>query len=133
MNSFNGHIGSIETAGHLSMVGVDIGGIFLYALVIETPQTAPWLAVGRPVAALFKETEVILGVGGSLPVSILNRIPGTLTRLEQGTLLSRAVLQAPAGEVTALVPTGALTGLGLREQYPAVALIKTNEVMLSPL
>jgi molybdopterin-binding protein len=85
------------------------------------------------VAALFKETEVILGVGESFPVSILNRIPGILTRLERGTLLSRAVLQAAAGEVTALVPTGALTGLGLREQEAAVALIKTNEIMLSPL
>jgi hypothetical protein len=40
MNSLNGHIATIETAGHLSLVGVDLGGIRLYALVIETPLTA---------------------------------------------------------------------------------------------
>lgn len=134
MNRFEGHIAEIRTHGHLSLVLVDLpGGQALRAIVIESPDAADYLREGNRIAALFKETEVILCTGDGASISIQNRIPATVSSIERGTLLSRVALDSGPGVIEAVVQTECLATLGLKEGSGVLALIKTNEVMLSAL
>lgn len=134
MNRFEGHISKIRTHGPLSMVSVALPGTLeLRAIVIESPDTATYLREGNRIAVLFKETEVILCTGDSAGTSILNRIPAEVRDIEQSALLSRVALHSPAGTLDAIVPSESLPALGLRNGMQIMALVKTNEVMLSAL
>ncbi len=132
MNKLKGHISHIETAGDLSVVTVGLPGEFqLKVIVIETPDTAPYLSIGHAVFTLFKETEVILSTEQHPAISILNRIPCILEKIETGKLLSRIELRSPAGNLVGVVPTASLALLSLQPGQNVFAMIKFNEIMLS--
>lgn len=132
MNSFDGHIVKIEVCDDLSLVSVWVSEeINLHTIVVETPDTADYLRMDNPVKVLFKETEVILGKGNNIPVSLQNRIPGTVKRIEKGTLISRVVVRTQVGEITSIISTRGIDRLRLTENDSVVALIKLNEIMLS--
>jgi molybdopterin-binding protein len=134
MNRLEGHIGEIRTHGHLSLVMVNLpGSTTLRAIVIESPGSADYLREGNQIAVLFKETEVILCTGDAASISIQNRIPATVRGIEAGTLLSRVSLDTDMGRLETIVQTECLDTLCLKEGAEVLALIKTNEVMLSAL
>lgn len=131
MNVFTGEIAAVAVQGSLSLVQVSVGSTRLFAIVIDTPTSASYLAVGTLVQAIFKETEVIIGVGADHRVSLQNKLPGSVQSIEAGTLLSRVTLETVAGKVVSIITTQAVEQLGLREGTDVTAMIKTNEMMLS--
>lgn len=131
MNRFEGNIVKVETSGPLSLATIALGdGVAVTAIVIETPESAPYLREGGAVSVLFKETEVILATGPCQEVGIENRIPGTVRSVEAGPLLSKVSLETASGGLEAVVSSKALASLGLERGDQAVALVKINEVML---
>ncbi len=132
MNRFEGSIAKIDSHGHLSMVTVSVsGGLSVRSIVIETPETARYLKTGQEIAVLFKETEVILCTVETPAISIQNRFEVMVREIEEGSLLSRILLQGEVGELAAVIPSETLSLLGLQTGKKVMALIKTNEVMLS--
>ncbi len=132
MNSFHGYIANIEVSGNLSLVSVRVNSeILVKAIVIETPDTAPYLFVGNEVNVIFKETEVVIGLENNLDVSLQNRINGTITSIEKGDLISKVVLETIAGPIVSVISTEAISQLKLREGLSVTAMIKLNEIMLS--
>lgn len=132
MNRFRGHIGAIEVSGGLSLVTVAITDkLQLKAIVIETPETARYLKHGQPVEVLFKETEVVVAGPGEHRISLQNRIPGVITEIEKGQLLSRLRIDTEVGELRAVISSNAVSQLGLRPSASVIAMIKLNETMLS--
>lgn len=133
MNKIDGHISRIDVDGHLSVVTVRIEDILLSAVMLESRDSAPWLYKGAPISVLFKETEVVLGIGENHRISVQNRIPGTILQLEKGNLLAKVLLETPVGQITAVLPSRAISDLGLRKNTEVMAMIKLNEIMLSAL
>ena len=131
MNSLEGKIASVHVHGNLSLVEVETGGGIVKSVVIETPDTADYLSAGESITILFKETEVVVGKRMDAEVSIQNRLSCTLMAIERGKLLSRLKMQCSAGEITSIITTQAVDQLKLEEGDTVVAMIKTNEVMLS--
>lgn len=131
MNELRGTIETVEVSGSLSLVRVRVADLLLSAIVVDTPATLSYLHAGAEVAVIFKETEVVLGVGEAPTVSLQNRIPGTVKAVERATLLSRVVLDTAHGPIVSVITTRAVDQLGLAPGVPAMALIKTNEIMLS--
>ena len=132
MNRFEGTIRSIDNHGHLSLVTVAVADeLSVKSIVIETPETAGYLRADSRIAVLFKETEVILSDPGTSPISVPNRFEVKVMEIEEGRLLSRIVLRSTAGELAAVSPSETLPILGLEIGIDVLALIKTNEVMLS--
>ena len=131
MNQFRGNIEGIEVSGSLSLVRVRVAEFLLSAIIIDTPDTLHYLEPGREVSVVFKETEVVLGTSSNLTVSLQNRIPGTVAAIEHGQLLSRVTLDTNLGPLVSVITSKAVTQLGFAEGSAAVALIKTNEMMLS--
>lgn len=132
MNKFEGTIEKVESHGDLSLVTVAIqGGLSVRSIVIETPETAPYLQEGHPISVVFKETEVILCSSETPQISIRNKFPMEIVDVEEGRLLSRVLLRGEAGELASVVPSETISGLGLQPGKKVFALVKTNEVMLS--
>lgn len=132
MNNISGQISQIEVSGHLSIVSVAITEeLQLKAIVVETPATADYLQKGQAIQMLFKETEVVIGNGDQLNISLQNKIPATILHLEKGKLLSKLRLATVAGNINAIISTHAVHELQLQEQQTVTAMVKLNEVMLS--
>ena len=131
MNKLQGHIKTVEVSGTLSLVAVAVTPqLLLKTIVIDTPQTATYLKIDQQVELLFKETEVIIGIGNQSQISLQNQIPATLLNMEQGKLLSKLKLKTEAGEITSIISTAAVEALQLRDGSDVTAMVKLNEVML---
>ncbi len=131
MNELQGHIAWVETSGNLSLVAIEIyPGLILKAIVIDTPQTASYLQEGSQVLAVFKETEVIIGVGEQLQISLQNQIPVKITQIEKGKLLSKLTLESNSGNLRSIISTTAVHNLNLKTGDWVLAMVKLNEVML---
>ena len=109
----------------------NVGDLLLSAIIIDTPETLDYLAIGNKVMVVFKETEVVLGLDTEQQISLQNRIPGSVAAIERGTLLSRVTLDTAVGSIVSVITSNAVAQLGLEVGSAAVALVKTNEIMLS--
>jgi molybdopterin-binding protein len=133
MNSFSGHIADVKTHGTMSVVCVQMdSGDTLMSVVIDTPETAPYLEKGKKVNVLFKEMEVAVTTQKELDISIENKISGVIANMETGVLLSRLILETNMGEVTAIISTMSLRQLGLVEKMKVLIMVKFNEIILAP-
>ncbi|WP_236974313.1 TOBE domain-containing protein [Membranihabitans maritimus] len=132
MNKFQGHISEINTRGNFSVITVTVNNkIKLKSIVIDTPESATYISSDRIVNVVFKETEVILSTDKLPAISLLNRIPGTISEIEAGELLSRVVLCTDIGPVISVISTLAVYELDLTVGCDIMAMIKLNEIILS--
>ena len=74
MNVLKGEIETITVRTSLSLVGIKVGQTRLSAIVIDTPETAPYLQIGNAINVIFKETEVIVGSGTEHHISLQNKL-----------------------------------------------------------
>ncbi|NNJ90013.1 MAG: TOBE domain-containing protein [Eudoraea sp.] len=134
MNRLKGHIEHLEISGDLTLVTVLlIDEIRIKAIVIDTPKSAPYLKKGGKVAILFKETEVVIGDHNDHKISLQNRMLGILKTIEQGHLLSSLTVETAVGNIRSTISTAAVLALKLEPGSKIMAMVKLNEVMLSPL
>lgn len=131
MNRLHGQITHIQSDGHVSLVDVAVGRDIFSAILLETPATAPYLATGREVEVLFKETEVSLAKELSGRISLRNRLKATVRQVRRGAILSELELDCQGQRVTSVVTTRSVERLNIREGDAVEALIKANEVTLS--
>ena len=132
MNKVKGIISGIEVSGSLSLVSVHCGKIILKSIIIDTPDTVGYLVQGADVELLFKETEVVIAKPGPLDISLQNRIPATIFSLAKGELLSSLVLSSELGKLESIISTAAVMQLKLEPGSAVQAMVKLNEMMLSP-
>ncbi|MEZ4968795.1 MAG: TOBE domain-containing protein [Flavobacteriaceae bacterium] len=132
MNSFSAHITEVTTNGAISIVGVRMhSGEKLMSIVIDTPQSAPYLKKGNMVNVLFKEMEVTVSTHLELDISIENRIAGKIAYMETGVLLSRLTLETTLGEIIAIISTMSVVQMGLDKGMKVMIMVKLNEIILA--
>ncbi|QDH80295.1 tobe domain protein [Echinicola soli] len=133
MNRLTGHIKDITSSEQMSIVTILLKGqIEMQSLIIDTSSSAPYLKEGTQIQVLFKETEVIIGTSGHAGMSIENNIPGEILEIKRGKLLSRLSISTSCGNLVALISTQSATSLELTLNMPIQAMVKSNEVILSP-
>jgi len=130
MNQLRGCITAIESNGFVSLVDVAVGADRFAAILLESPASAPYLAIGRDVRVLFKETEVSLAKNLSGQLSLRNRLNGKVRHIRRGAILSEVELDYQGESVTSIITTRAVDRLDLLEGDEVEALIKANEVSL---
>jgi molybdate transport system regulatory protein len=132
MNTLKGKIAEVKVHESLSLVRVEVNGQLFSAIVIDTPNTVDYLETGANINLIFKETEVILARGDKLNISLQNRFFGPVISVESGDLLSKVVVNAKQGAITSIITTNAVRQLEIEVGTEVTALVKTNEMMLSP-
>ena len=130
LNVLPGIIQDFKVHGNLTLVKVNVTNIIITSIVIETPETAGYLKVGAPIKVMFKETEVIIGKI-SKDISLQNRIPVKVVKIKTGQLLSQLDLQFGKLAVSSIITSNAVKQLQLAVGAEVIAMIKTNEIMLS--
>lgn len=130
MNKLQGQIAAVDSNSHMALVDVAVDGDIFTATLLETPQTAPYLQVGRPVTLLFKETEVSLAKNLSGLLSLRNRFAATVRAIERGGILSAVTLDYRGMTLTSIITTRSVARLQLAVGDTVEALIKANEIAL---
>ncbi|WP_108868032.1 TOBE domain-containing protein [Aquimarina aquimarini] len=131
MNVLKGKITAIKTNDSISIVTIQVASIFFNTILIETPDTAPYLQKGNSIKIIFKETEVIIGKGTTHLTSIQNQISGEIINIEKGMLLSKLIIDTTVGKITAIITSDATDQLQLKIGEKITSMIKTTEIMLS--
>ena len=131
MNILKGHIDSIKVNGDLSIVKVRVGSVLFSTILIDTPETAPYLQLENQVKIIFKETEVILGVGDMSGISLRNKMQGKVCSIESDNLLSKVSIDTEMGKITSIITSNAVNQLKIVLGMEITAMVKTNELMLS--
>jgi molybdate transport system regulatory protein len=133
MNQLKGIISAIQSNGHMSLVDVSIGRDTFTSILLETPESTPYLKIGHAVALLFKATEVSLGKNLSGMLSLRNRIPSTVRSIRRGDILSEVELEYDGQVFYSIVTTRAVDRLELVAGDAVEALVKSNEMSLREL
>ena len=131
MNSLKGKIEAVNVSGDLSIVTVKVNNTNFSAIVIDTPKTDNYLVKGNPVNVIFKETEVIIGVGSVEGISLRNKLFGEVISIASDTLLSKLIVDTDVGEITSIITSKSVKRLKIEVGTKLTAMIKTNELMLS--
>ena len=131
MNVLRGNIAEVRVNGELSIVRVDAGGHLLSCIVIDTPETAEYLVKGEAVKVIFKETEVIIGIGSTDGISLRYKFKGRVARIDSDILLSKLTIATSVGNITSIITSNAVSELGISMGSEVTAMIKTNELILS--
>lgn len=131
MNVLRGIINNLTISDNLTLITIKVNNIEMSAIVIDTPNTAPYLKQGNAIDILFKETEVIIGVGNTFQLSIRNKISGVIEKINSNELLSKLTINTSIGSLNSIITTNAVKQLNLKIGMEVTAMIKTNEIMLS--
>lgn len=133
MNRLEGTIKEIITHEGISLVRLDSPGNLVFtSVVIDTSETAGYLKTGNRVSMLFKETEVSIAKGAVENISLQNRIPCKIKAINKGILFCGLHLVCGDNNLYSIITSNACRQLMLKENDAVIALIKTNEVSLSP-
>ncbi len=130
MNKLKGYIKNINSSQNLSIVEIDLNGIDICSIVVETPETASYLKTGNQVFVLFKETEVSIGKNVQGLISLRNQIPCKVTKIEKGKILSKIDLECKEHRIVSIITTSSVERLNLSIGDEVTAFIKSNEVSL---
>jgi len=132
MNILKGNITSIQGSDSLSLVKITVGSSIFTAIIIDTPESEVYFKIGNTVNVYFKETEVIIAKNEPLNISIQNKILCEIDSMKQGKILTELYLSFGEFNIKSLITTNACKTLNLKIGDLVLALIKTNEVSLSP-
>ena len=132
MNTLNGIITAIQSHEGLSLVKVKSNDTIFTSIVLDTPETVSYLQLDHSVKIIFKETEVIISKDFNPNISIQNRLLCTIQSIKKGVILSQINLVAGETMIKSIITSNACDQLALKENDTIMALIKTNEVSLSP-
>jgi len=132
MNILKGNITNIHESESLSLVKIAVGNIIFTSIIIDTPESDSYFKIGNTVKIYFKETEVIIAKNELLNISIQNKIPCTIISMKLGEILTELHLKFEDFDIKSLITTNACKTLDLKNDDAVLALIKTNEISLSP-
>lgn len=132
MNTLNGYITAIQSHEGISLVKVNSNNTHFTSIVLDTAETASYLKNGHFVKIIFKETEIFISKDLNPNLSIQNRLQCSIESIKKGVLLSQINLNFGETILKSIITTNACEQLDLKENDSVLALIKTNEISLSP-
>lgn len=132
MNILKGNITNIKGSESLSLVKIAVGSTTFTAIIIDTPESEDYFKIGNSVNVYFKETEVIIAKNEPLNISIQNKIICKIDSMKQGEILTELHLSFGEFNIKSIITSNAVKTLNLKNDDFVLALIKTNEVSLSP-
>jgi molybdopterin-binding protein len=132
MNILKGIISEIQSHEGISLVKVNSNNTVFSSIVLDTVETASYLEIDTDVKIIFKETEVIISKDLIPNISIQNQLLCQIQSIKKGVLLAEISLLFGKSIIKSIITTNACGKLNLQEADTILALIKTNEVSLSP-
>lgn len=132
MNKIPGIIHSIQSESHLSLIRIKAYEDTFTSIIVDTPATAPYLVIKGSVNMVFKENEVAIAKAFSGQISMQNRFVCSIKKIERGKLLCKVLMNYNEYNIISVITANAATQMDLTVGDTVIALVKTNEISLSP-
>ena len=130
MNKLLGKIAQIESTGNVCLVDIDVDGDVFRSVILDGPTEVSYPKIGRRVELIFKETEVAVAKGLSGMISLSNRFPSVIKRIEKSQILTKVILNYKGKEIVSIISTRSAERLNLKEGEQVEWLVKANEISL---
>lgn len=131
MNRLPGTLLSFDCEGPLTLADVDVDGARFTAMLLSPAGPPAGWASGITVELGFRETEVSLAKELSGRLSLRNRQPATVLKLEHGRLMTQVELQFRTWRIGAVITRGSAERLELQVGDRVEWLVKANEMTVS--
>jgi len=130
MNKIKGVVKEIRSAQGISLIKVETPIGPVNSVIVGEDGLHQYMAEGKNVYVLFKETEVSIGKKLEGKISLRNRFDCILEEIQKGDILSRLILNCRGHRVVSIITTGSVIDMELKEGDLITAMVKTNEVSL---
>jgi molybdate transport system regulatory protein len=132
-NQFLGKVSAVKRGAVNDEVELEVaGGVKLIAIVTHESTEGLGLTLGAEAFALIKASSIILVTDDSdARFSARNRLPGVVTRIQDGAVNGEVVLEVAGGTtLTVIITLESLQSLGLAVGKPATAIFKASSVII---
>ena len=132
MNRITATITEIKTKDYLTLLKLLRDEMHFSAMVTGPAEALAGLETGKQVTVLFDELDVFISRDMQPQISIQNRFPTTIKKIERGELLCELILVCAGVSFNSIITKKATEQLALKEGDEVLALIKTNRVTVAP-
>ena len=130
-NQFPGVVCKITEGAVNGIVVIDVNGTPVSATISMSAIKELGLEVGKKACAVIKATEVMIGLGKSLPLSARNQFAGKVVAVEKGAVNAIVKMEVLGGlTLSSTISNSAVEELGLEAGKEALAVIKATSVMV---
>ncbi len=130
-NQFPGVVCKITEGAVNGIVVIDVNGTPVSATISMNAIKELGLEVGKKACAVIKATEVMVGLGKSLPLSARNQFAGKVVAVEKGAVNAIVKMEVLGGlTLSSTISNSAVEELGLEAGKEALAVIKATSVMV---
>ena len=130
-NQFPGVVCKVTEGAVNGIVVIDVNGTPVSATISMSAIKELGLEVGKKACAVIKATEVMVGLGKSLPLSARNQFAGKVVAVEKGAVNSIVKMEVLGGmTLSSTISNSAVEELGLEAGKEALAVIKATSVMV---
>ncbi len=130
-NMLAGVVTKVTDGAVNGVVSLDVNGMTVTAVITMNSIRELGLEPGKKAYAVIKASEVMIGLGDSLPMSARNQLPGTVASVAKGAVNDIVKLELAGGSViTACITDSSVERLGLKPGVKALAIVKASSVMI---
>ena len=130
-NQFPGVVCKVTEGAVNGIVVIDVNGTPVSATISMSAIKELGLEVGKKACAVIKATEVMIGLGKSLPLSARNQFAGKVVAVEKGAVNAIVKMEVLGGlTLSSTISNNAVEELGLEAGKEALAVIKATSVMV---
>ena len=130
-NQFPGVVCKVTEGAVNGIVVIDVNGTPVSATISMSAIKELGLEVGKKACAVIKATEVMVGLGKSLPLSARNQFAGKVVAVEKGAVNAIVKMEVLGGlTLSSTISNSAVEDLGLEAGKEALAVIKATSVMV---
>ncbi len=130
-NQFEGTIAKITAGAVNGIAAIDINGTTVTADITMNSIKELGLEEGKKVCAVIKASEVMVGLGGHLPLSARNQFPGTVVSVEKGAVNAIVKMDVLGGNImSASITNASVEEMDLAPGAKVLAVIKSSSVMV---
>jgi molybdate transport system regulatory protein len=130
-NQFPGVVCKVTEGAVNGIVVIDVNGTPVSATISMSAIKELGLEVGKKACAVIKATEVMVGLGKSLPLSARNQFAGKVVAVEKGAVNAIVKMEVLGGlTLSSTISNSAVEELGLEAGKEALAVIKATSVMV---
>ena len=130
-NQFPGVVCKVTEGAVNGIVVIDVNGTPVSATISMSAIKELGLEVGKKACAVIKATEVMVGLGKSLPLSARNQFAGKVVAVEKGAVNAIVKMEVLGGlTLSSTISNSAVEELGLEAGKEALAVIKATSVIV---
>lgn len=132
-NQLKGTVTAIQEGAVNGTVAINVGNAVVKASITMEAIKELGLAEGKDAIAIIKASNVMFGAGDApiKGISARNQLAGTVTTIRRGAVNGHVTLELADGTlVTGSITNDAIDDLGLEVGAPAVAIVKSTDVLV---